>query len=432
MTASDRPTVDVRAPNGGRIVLWPAMGTQRLPGLSRWSLAAVVTLAVVFLAASVTPLNHTDLWGHLYFGRWIVEHGRLPPSDPFRPGVGVEPFLNVPWLAQVLGYLAVNTLGLEGLVLGQAVLVTLSAAGVMLAVRGRGVPAGWATAAAAASYLLALPVEGTIRPQLFGVVAFSATLWAAARLPVRRHPLLWLPPLFALWANVHGSFPMGLAVLACLAVSETWEARAAHRTLLAACREKAVRRAWLALVASVAGACLNPCGPYLLLAVAGFAGNGNLEGISEWRPMVLGSLSGVLFFGSLLVTALLLRLSPRRISLLEILLFLLLATASLSAIRMMAWWAIVWPWIVAPHAAAVWLLYRRTRPAEAPAPGQTVVPRLRGCWRQRAWCSWRCGGRRARLRCWPAARARKSRSSRPTRPSPWPTPWSASASTAGS
>ena len=104
--------------------------------------------------------------------------------------------------------------------------------------------------------------------------------------------------------------------------------------------------------------CLNPLGPKLLTAVAGFAGNNNLAGISEWRALTIDSLSGVLFGGSLLITALLLRISPRRIWIGEVLLILVFGVATLTAIRMLVWWALVWPWVVAPHAAAAWLLYR--------------------------------------------------------------------------
>ena len=79
-----------------------------------------------------------------------------------------------------------------------------------------------AVTAAVTAYLLALPITGTIRPQLFGMLGFAATLWAIARLPSRKHPLAWLPALFALWANLHGSFAMGLVALGCYCLGHTW------------------------------------------------------------------------------------------------------------------------------------------------------------------------------------------------------------------
>ncbi len=396
--APDSPSVDVRAPDGSRVTLSPAVRLERLPPIGRAGVAAAVVVAVAFLLTAAAPLHHTDLWGHLWFGRWIVEHGQFPAHDPFRPSLDTGPPANVPWLAQVLGYLCLESLGLEGLTLAHAALVALAAAVLIAAVRRRGASLAWGVAAAAAGYLLALPIEATIRPQLFGAVAFAATLWAAARLPSRWRPLVWLPAVFALWANLHGSFAIGLAVLGCVAAGQTcdaiagriWSAAATGRSqpplpaplagegpgVRGFCGPLSLTcclRPWLALGLSTAACCLNPMGPRLLADVAGFAGHGTLEGISEWQPMVLKSLSGALFFGSLAVTAVLLRLSPRRIATAEVLLFLLLALASLSAIRMLAWWALAWPWLVAPHAAAVWNKYR---PGVSGEPGAAADPQV--------------------------------------------------------
>ena len=129
------------------------------------------------------------------------------------------------------------------------------------------------------------------------------------------------------------------------------------------------------MLLATAASCANPLGPKLLVAVAGFGQNAGLAGITEWQPMVLGTaLSGALFFGSLLVTAVLLRRSPRRISVMEILLILVFGLASLWAIRMLVWWALAWPWVVAPHAAATWRLHRhgRRRDADEVDPGVGV------------------------------------------------------------
>jgi hypothetical protein len=118
----------------------------------------------------------------------------------------------------------------------------------------------------------------------------------------------------------------------------------------------------------------------LLVGVAGFAGSSNLEGISEGRPMVLGSLSGALFFGSLLATGLLLRWSPRRIAACELLLVLGFGLASLVAIRMLVWWALAWPWVVAPHAAASWARFRKSRlDDDQPGPANAAAAAKRTC-----------------------------------------------------
>ncbi len=112
--------------------------------------------------------------------------------------------------------------GNEGLVFGHALLVTLTAGVLMLAVVRRGAPPGWAWVAGAAMFVLDLPIVGTIRPQLFGQLGAALFLLAAAELPTRRHPLVWLPMVAALWANLHGSILMGLAILGACAIGVTW------------------------------------------------------------------------------------------------------------------------------------------------------------------------------------------------------------------
>ena len=84
MESLQPPTVDVQAPNGRRVVLRPVIAEGWIPRTSRGGLAVAVVLCATWLATGVNRLNHTDLWGHLSFGRWIVEHRALPQSDPFR------------------------------------------------------------------------------------------------------------------------------------------------------------------------------------------------------------------------------------------------------------------------------------------------------------------------------------------------------------
>jgi hypothetical protein len=92
---------------------------------------------------------------------------------------------------------------------------------------------------------------------------------------------------------------------------------------------------------------------------------------------VIGSFSGALFFTSILITALLLRLSPRPVRLQDILLILVFGLATMSALRMLYWWALMWPWVVAPHAAAAWgVSRRRARDADPATSTRTLIALL--------------------------------------------------------
>jgi hypothetical protein len=53
------------------------------------------------------------------------------------------------------------------------------------------------------------------------------------------------------------------------------------------------------------------------------------------------------------LTVVLVKWSPRKWELHEVLLLVIFGLATLAAIRMLAWWAVVWPWVCIPHAAAM-------------------------------------------------------------------------------
>ncbi|MEX2176253.1 MAG: hypothetical protein WD872_17965 [Pirellulaceae bacterium] len=274
------------------------------PSIGKPALHAIIALALIFALVSFNRLNHTDLWGHLNFGRWIVEHRELPSADPFAAQPNARPLWHGAWLAQVAAYVVQQTCGNEGLVLGHALLVTATAGALMLAVVRRGVPAGWAWVAGAALFVLNLPMGGTTGPQLFGQLGAALFLLACAELPARRHPLVWLPLVAACWANLHGSILIGLGILLAFAVGTSWNLwieqgrREPGRGLSRAVADIRLARCWLACALAVAGSCLNPHGPFLLLE-----------------------------------------------------------TFTCGDIRMLAWLAVVGPWIAIPHAAAAWRAY---------------------------------------------------------------------------
>ena len=92
------------------------------------------------------------------------------------------------------------------------------------------------------------------RPQIFAdplIVVWVAGLVGAV--DRRSAPSLWLLPVIALWANLHGSFTIGLALAAALGAEGVISAPAEGR-MGAACR-------WaIFLLSALACACLTPYG----------------------------------------------------------------------------------------------------------------------------------------------------------------------------
>lgn len=326
--------------------------SQYFPNTSLAMLLAIVTLGLIFMFTGFNRLNHTDLWGHLNFGHWMTAHGALPAADPFAAQPTDAPVLQAAWLSQWLGYHTQRLLGNEGLSLAHAVLVTLTAGILMLAAYRRGTPAIWAWAAGAAMVFLNLPIVGTIRPQLFGQLGAALFLLACSELPARKHPLIWLPVVAMLWANLHGSILMGLAILGAYAVGVTWNLIQEHGKAALVLRDRRLIVVWSALLLALAGACVNPHGPALLARIVFFGEHAALSSIMEWRALTPSSLTGMLILASAGLTVLIFKTSPRKWELYEVLMLLAFGLATLPAIRMLAWWAVVWPWVVLPHAAA--------------------------------------------------------------------------------
>jgi len=345
------------------------------PNTSRGALCVVAVLCIVFATTSFHRLNHTDLWGHLSYGRWIAQQGELPTVDPFFASPSDLPVLNYAWLSQLLGYWTKSAFGNEGLVFGHALITMLMAAAVIFAVARRGAPLMAAAFAGLAMLLLDFPVVGTIRPQIFGQLGLAVMLIACSELPRRRHPLVWLPILMALWSNLHSSIAMGLAVLGVYAVSVTIDAlRDANWNPVRAGRDTRVLVMAAAVALALAGSCVNPHGPWILFHSLSFGGRETLGHISEWRRTEPASLTFVLLAASLLATSFAFKFSERKWNLYEFVLLGLFALATLLAIRMLAWWAIVWPWLVVPHLASAVLRFLRERGQE-PAPDQPTAMR---------------------------------------------------------
>lgn len=317
-------------------------------------LSLVISLCAIFLVTSLNKLNHTDLWGHLDFGRWMVQHQALPAIDPFAATPSNIPFIPSAWLAQVMGYFTIETFGVDGLVVAHAALATLACGLMMAAIYARGVPLCWAVAGGVAYYVLSLPIVGTIRPQLFGMVGVALTLLAVAQLPKSRWPLVWLPLAYLLWANLHGSFVMGLVILAVCAAGQAWTVFSAQRDLSKTLRDLSCARMAAAVGLAIAGASVNPLGPQMLIAVLGFGKHAALADISEWRSLTMQTMTFGLFAVSLVAALAAFKLAPRRWELSDILLLAVFALATVSAMRMLAWWAAVWPWAVLPYAVSAW------------------------------------------------------------------------------
>jgi hypothetical protein len=239
---------------------------RRVENARAWSADRWAVVAAFILIAALTcfvPARADTFW-HLRAGQDIVASRQVSLVDAYSYTAAGRPWPNHEWLWQVATYAAYAAGGMPLLTLFAAAIGFSTIVLVFACTRG-------STRARLALVALALPLSAApwnLRPQLFTLLAMAATL----RLTLSGRT--WaLPPLFLLWANVHGAVALGGGVLvAAIAVSlheRAWKRSAAL--------------AGLALVCAAATT-VTPLGLGLYRFIAESMEKSRANDITEWRP----------------------------------------------------------------------------------------------------------------------------------------------------
>ncbi len=181
----------------------------------RPALAVAVVTAVLAAIGGlmIYPIEDPDLWWLLGAGAYMVQHRAFLTTDPFSATAAGAPWLNHAWGFELLLYGVYLLGGTTALILLQALFAVATFAVVYWLLRREG--AGRSVALAGIA-LGALATRGfwLPRPQLVTYLLL-AVFWAFFReyRAGRSDRLAWLPPITAVWANLHGGFMVGPAVL---------------------------------------------------------------------------------------------------------------------------------------------------------------------------------------------------------------------------
>ena len=356
--------------------------------------ALLVVLAAFFVYLSHRPLWHTDLWGHLAYGRVIATSGAIPATEPLMPLCQGVPFVDFSWLSELLAYVAYDWRGAPALQFLYAASVT-ACVGLLTWCSRRKTGSAWAAALAAVIYVwVDWRQLAIVRPQLAGCLCFLV-LWSrvASGASSRRRKTIApgfrpgstrqlfmfgapIAALFALWGNLHGSFLIGLATIGAFVCGRALDLLRRTRSLGALSVDKRLRAlATMLLVASVA-VLLNPYGWRIYSAAWELSSNANLADLVEWKPLRLWTGQGL---PALYVSVGLLGLyvlTPRRILATELLLLVGLGGCTLLKSRLIVWWGPVAAYYAALHAAAIWKRWRHVTRAQSAAPARTIPPQF--------------------------------------------------------
>jgi hypothetical protein len=242
-----------------------------MPDLALVAAIAAAAACLLLLDGPVKLFRDADTGWHIRTGEWILDGKGIPKTDPYsftQPG---RPWKAWEWGPDVLFGAAHRIAGLSGVAWLTVVWIC---AGVWLWVRLQWSAGGdfFLSCALMPLMMTTASLHWLARPHLMGWVWLLLTLYAAEKAGARfgwRHRAGAFV-FGALWANTHGSFALGLAVLGLYLAGEV-----AERLLL---DRSGARAGWYAQAAvfGLAGTLANPYGWELHLHVAQYLTNREL------------------------------------------------------------------------------------------------------------------------------------------------------------
>lgn len=301
---------------------------------------AIVCLGGIFIILSLQLIHPHDFWWHVRVGQWIVENRRLPDTDLFSFTRAGAPYGYQMWLMQVVLYSLFHAGGPPLVIIVQAVAIT-GAYWLLLRVNCRACAGDlrWASLATFAAAVIGV-TNWNVRPQTVSFLLVGLTMYLLDRDAAqslggdtphhKRRLVWWLPLLFVVWANAHGGFVFGLALVGA----------ALGARLVAWMRRQSAFPARMALsaAASAGTTLLTPLGPRMLDYVLGFVRHPVTRSLNtEFMPPTIQTTTGQLFFGFAAILIVLVLASHRRPTTDEAVRLLVFGVLALMAVRNVVW-----------------------------------------------------------------------------------------------
>jgi hypothetical protein len=315
--------------------LLPIRTRTRFAGLTLSDVWATVAVMLPVGVTFLFRMSTIDLTYHLRIGETILATHAVPSVDTFTFSVAGRAWVDQQWGAQVLLALVARMGGWTAIGAFHAALIGVTFWFLWLACRARGASARLSAALTLGGYVVCFLNTG-MRPQTMAYPLFTATLWILA--DRRAHPRrLWiLPGVMAIWANVHGSFPLGLVLIAFAWAEDRRDGANTERSTL--------RVAVLGFLATFVG----PYGAEVWRYALDISTNARIVGhIQEWAPTTIRSIDGMFFFlSALAIVAFLARRGAKTdaLALAWLGAFFLLGV---STARGQVWWGFVFPVAIA-------------------------------------------------------------------------------------
>jgi hypothetical protein len=290
----------------------------------------IYIFAYAFLFAS-RPMGDADFWFHLKTGQYFFSSGGVPRAEPYSFTFHGIPYIAHGWLSGVFFYGVWSTAGPKLLIFIFAVLTAIA---FWIAFKRANSHPFFAGVAVLLGVWTALPNIG-VRPRVFTIVLASIYLALLGRFVrgVKERWIWLLIPLMTLWANLHGGFFIGLALVGLTATGMILDHWAGVLQEPETFRSR-LRTLAVVFVGCVLAVLVNPYGVKLYTAPIAVLRSPIFQDlVTDWLSPDFHLATGRPLMLLILLTIAALALSPKRPKPSEVLLFLATLYATLKTQR---------------------------------------------------------------------------------------------------
>jgi hypothetical protein len=259
--------------------------------------STIATFAMLGMLA-VRPTSDPDKFWHLATGRWIWTNNRIPKADPFswtKPG---RSWVAHEWLTEAIWFRIYQLAGWTGLAILTAAIIVSALRFTHRTITTIGGSTFVANLLVVLAALGSLTTWG-IRPQMlsFALVAlvgfWTTSAWyESATKDALRRRLWFIVPVMLVWANAHGAYIFGIAILGAFATGLTADLvfgrsltkyREVRSEPVSHANIRLTKTAWQVTIVSTVVTLINPHGIAGLIYPFTYLGdNASTRYISEW------------------------------------------------------------------------------------------------------------------------------------------------------
>ncbi len=338
----------------------------------------VITVIVgVFVFVNTQPIRPNDFWWHMAVGREIVETRSIPAVDEYSFTMEGEPYpsYQVFWLAEIVLY-QIYSLGGPALVIFVQSLLITSAYTILLFLCWK-ISHSWRIASLATLFAIALGLfNWAVRPQTISYLLGVLYLLAIYSFK-RSHKYRWLlvfPLGMVVWVNCHGSFVIGLVLIALWLGDEIWKILSAR---FSSRENLSTRNFWVALLTlcvTLLFCLINPRGFGIVNYVLNLTSDPVVQNlVPEWAPPTFDADYGTVFLVGFLLCSVVMALSAKRPNFYQIVTFLAFGILGLMTTRGVIWFGIAMAPVLADLLPALFSRDAPEREAGRSSPGKKWI-----------------------------------------------------------